>query len=216
MEKLALVFDCGATNVRVVAINNFGEIKAARSFLNQTHPDPNYSGGRIWDLMEIWEKLCFASMEVTSKIDKESIVAVTTTTFGVDGTFLDTKGNLLYPVVSWQCERTVPAMQNIGKYISLEELYAINGINAYSFNTINKLIWFRENKPDVINKADCFLFMPSLINFLLTGEKCNDWSMLGTSMLTDVKTQSLSPDILGRIGITQRAFWQLLARLDKL
>jgi L-fuculokinase len=206
MEKLALVFDCGATNVRVVAINNYGEIKVARSFQNQTSPDPHYPGGRIWDLNEIWEKLCFAAEEVTSIIDKKSIVAVTTTTFGVDGTFLDTKGNLLYPVVSWQCERTIPVMQNISKYIPLEELYAINGINAYSFNTINKLIWFKENKPDVIDKTDCFLFMPSLINFLLTGAKCNDWSMLGTSMLTDIKTQALSADILGSIGIHSELF----------
>jgi L-fuculokinase len=206
MEKLSVIFDCGATNVRVVAINNYGEIKAALSFSNQTHPDPGYPGGRIWDVQEIWEKLCAASREVTAIIDKESIAAVTTTTFGVDGTFLDASGNLLYPVVSWQCERTVPVMQNIGKYIPLEELYAISGINAYSFNTINKLIWFKENRPEVIEKADCFLFMPSLINFFLTAEKCNDRSMLGTSMLTDVKTQSLSTRILERIGVKSQLF----------
>lgn len=200
MEKLALIFDCGATNVRVIAINTKGEIVAAKSFPNQTREDANYKGGRIWDLDEIWEKLCAASKEVVSKIDKQAIVAVTTTTFGVDGTFLDKNGNLLYPVISWQCERTAPIMQDISKYILLPDLYKLNGVNAYSFNTINKLIWFKENRPDLLSEADCFLFMPSLINFRLTGHKRNDTTMLGTSMLSDIGNRNLSGEVLSRIG----------------
>ena len=209
MEKLAIIFDCGATNVRVVAINTKGEIKASRSFPNQTHEDPAYKGGRIWDLYEIWDKLCRASKEVVSQIDKNAIVAVTTTSFGVDGSFIDSNGSLLYPVISWQCERTAPIMQQISKYIPLEELYQLNGVNAYSFNNINKLIWFRENKPEIFTQADCFLFMPSLINFLLSGEKSNDISMLGTSMLTDIGSRSLSEKILNKIGCSTHIFGRI-------
>ena len=206
MEKLSIIFDCGATNVRVVAIDAKGEIKALKSFPNQTCEDPFYPGGRIWDLSEIWEKLCAASLEVISQIDKSNIVAVTTTTFGVDGTFIDKNSELLYPVISWQCIRTEPIMQNIGKYIPLAELYKISGVNAYSFNTINKLIWFKENRPDVIEKADSFLFLPSLINYLLTGEKCNDLSMIGTSMLTEICSFSLSDTIFNKIGLNPKTF----------
>jgi len=209
MEKIAIIFDCGATNIRVVAINSLGEFKASKSFANLTHEDPNYGGGRIWDLREIWEKLCVASKEVMLLIDKSVIVAVTTTTFGVDGTFMDLDGNLLYPVISWQCERTAAIMQNIEKYIPLPELYSINGVNAYNFNTINKLIWFKENKPDKFTKADCFLFMPSLINYHLTGKKVNDITMLGTSMLTDIGSRSLSEKILGKISCSPDLFGKI-------
>ena len=209
MEKIAIIFDCGATNIRVVAMNTHGEIKASKSFANLTHEDPDYNGGRIWDLHEIWEKLCAASKEVMSLIDKNAIVCVTTTTFGVDGTFIDLQGNLLYPVISWQCERTAVIMQNIEKYIPLPELYKINGVNAYSFNTINKLIWFKENKPELFSDADCFLFMPSLINYLLTGEKVNDITMLGTSMLTNIHSRSLSMEILEKINCSPSLFGKI-------
>lgn len=206
MEKLAIVFDCGATNVRVVAINTFGEIRASHSLPNASREDPFFKGGRIWDLDEIWAKLCTASREVMALINPASIVAVTTTTFGVDGSFLDKGGKLLYPVISWQCERTIPVLKNIDKYISQAELYNISGTYPYSFNTINKLIWFRENHPDIIESADQFLFMPSLINYLLCGEKLNDLTMLGTSMLTDIKSRHLSADILDRIGVEEKLF----------
>ncbi|MCX6271789.1 MAG: L-fuculokinase [Bacteroidetes bacterium] len=200
MEKAVLVFDCGATNLRVIAMGPHGEILAARSFASQTCNDPFHKGGRIWDLDEIWARLCTASKEVVSMIPRHSIAAVTTTSFGVDGSFLNSRGKLLYPVISWQCDRTVPVMQHIGKYISLSELYGISGINAYSFNTINKLVWFKENLPQIPEEAECFLFMPSLINYKLTGARINDATMLGTSMLTSLKTRALSQEILGSIG----------------
>ena len=206
MKKLALIFDCGATNVRVIAIDPKGEIIASKSSPNQTREDPKYKGGRIWEIDEIWEKLCTASKEVVSKIDKQAIVAVTTTTFGVDGTFLDKNGNLLYPVISWQCERTAPIMQNIGKYIPLPELYKLNGVNAYSFNTINKLIWFGENLPHLSSEAESFLFMPSIINYKLTGQKRNDVTMLGTSMLSNLNKRGLSEEILEKIDCRSDVF----------
>jgi L-fuculokinase len=51
--------------------------------------------------------------------------------------------------------------------------------------------------------------MPSLINYLLTGEKVNDISMAGTSMLTDLKTFSLSDTILTKIGCDRGIFGEI-------
>jgi L-fuculokinase len=54
---IVIVFDCGATNVRAVAINSKGEILASYSFPNNTQPDPFYPQYRIWDVNEIWNKM---------------------------------------------------------------------------------------------------------------------------------------------------------------
>ena len=61
---IAIVFDCGATNVRVIAINGMGDILASESFPNNTRPDPLYPSYRIWDVNEIWLKMCRASKEI--------------------------------------------------------------------------------------------------------------------------------------------------------
>ncbi|HOU31605.1 MAG TPA: FGGY family carbohydrate kinase, partial [Bacteroidales bacterium] len=140
--NIAIVFDCGATNVRVAALNEKGDIIASESYQNNTKPDPFYPGWRIWDAEEIWEKMCLACRRVVAGIDKNDIAGVTVTTFGVDGTLFDKDGNMLYPIISWQCERTVPIMQNIGKYIPVEEIYSEAGVLPFNFNTINKLVWF--------------------------------------------------------------------------
>jgi L-fuculokinase len=197
---IVIVFDCGATNVRVIAINGKGEILASESVPNNTRPDPDFPAYRIWGVEEIWGKMCKAAIKVTSRINTGKIAGVTVTTFGVDGTFFDDSGKILYPVISWQCERTNAILKNIDNYLDSEELYGITGVYPFPFNTICKLIWFSEQKPEVIEKSAKFLFMPSIFSCFLTGEMVNDSTMAGTSMLTDLRTRNFSEKILSAIN----------------
>ena len=209
-KDIAIVFDCGATNVRVIAMNITGQILAVKSFPNETDEDPNYPGGRIWEMEKMWGKLCQAAQKVTSKIDTQRIAGATVTTFGVDGTFIDREGNMLYPVISWQCPRPQPVMDAIDKYIPLKDLYRISGVYPYPFNTINKLVWFKENRPEIIEKAHQFLFITSILIHKLTGEMRNDSSMAGTSMMLDLKTRNFSKEIHDKLGLDSN-IWGSLA-----
>ena len=205
-HKIILVLDCGATNVRTIAVSEKGEILASKSLPNTTHPDPENKNYRIWDVNEIWNKFRTTTGKVLEKIESKNIAGITVTAFGVDGAPYNKSGNMLYPVISWQCQRTEPIMQNIGKYISLEHLYSINGIQPFNFNTINKLIWLKENRPAIIDQMDNFIFIPSIFLYFLTGEIVSDSSMAGTSMLTDLRKRSFSPEILKSIGISDNIF----------
>jgi L-fuculokinase len=202
-RDIVIVFDCGATNVRIIAINSKGKILASDSYANNPQPDPYFPAYRIWDIKEIWDKMCQASRKTISQINPDQIIGVTVTTFGVDGTLFDKNGQMLYPVISWQCERTKPIMADISKYIPLSDLYKENGVLPFNFNTINKLIWFIENRPDIIEKSYRFLFMPSIFSYLLTGEMVNDVTMAGTSMMTSLATRQFSKNIINKIGFPE-------------
>lgn len=205
-KDIVIVFDCGATNVRVIAIDSRGVILASDSSPNSTRPDPENTSYRIWDVNDIWSKMCNSSQKILSEIDPDRIAGVTITTFGVDGTLFDRSGQMLYPVISWQCERTVPIMAAIGNYIPLTDLYSESGVLPFTFNTINKLIWFAEKRPDLVEKSYRFLFMPSIFSFFLTGEMVNDTTMAGTSMATNLATRLMSENILGKIGFPVSKF----------
>ncbi|MBN1388128.1 MAG: L-fuculokinase [Bacteroidales bacterium] len=205
-KKISIVFDCGATNVKVHAINEKGEILSSRSYPNNTRPDPYYPEYRIWDVDEIWDKMCQASIEVVAELEKDNIIGVSVTTFGVDGALFSKEGEILYPMISWQCERTTPVMQGIGKYINVEELYHESALLPFNFNTINKIVWFKENKPELIEKAHMWLFAPSIFAWMLSGEMKNDITMAGTSMLTSASIRNLSPLILKSIGVDKDLF----------
>lgn len=199
-KDIVIVFDCGATNVRAIAIDIKGKMLSSYSLPNNSVADRVYPHYKIWDVDEIWAKMCSASEKVINEISPERIAGATVTTFGVDGTLFDRTGKMLYPVISWQCERTRQIMSDIGKYIPLNDLYNETGVLPFNFNTINKLIWFMENRPELVEKSFRFLFMPSIFTYRLTGEMLNDATMAGTSMLTNLASRNLSENILGKIG----------------
>lgn len=209
-EKIVLVLDCGATNVRAIAIGETGTIKAIRSVPNATDPDPEYPEYRIWDVDTIWNKFKTCISSVMQKIHKSDLAALTVTAFGVDGAPFKRSGKMLYPVISWQCERTPPIMENIGKYIPLEHLFRINGVQPFGFNTINKLIWLRENKPEILDEMDHFLFIPSIFLYFLTGKMVNDASMAGTSMMTELQKRQFSDEITKAIGVEKEKFYPVV------
>ena len=78
-------------------------------------------------------------------------------------------------------------------------MYCESGVLPFTFNTINKLIWFVEQKPEIVEKSYRFLFMPSIFLFFLTGEMVNDTTMAGTSMLTNLSTRGFSENIINKI-----------------
>ncbi len=203
-QKIIIVLDCGATNVRSVAINEKGKILAQKSFSNNTQVDSNFEGGLIWDVEEIWNKLIKATQEVLTQIDTKEIAGITVTTFGVDGAPMTKDGKLLYPVISWACQRTVPVMDQIGKYIPFEKLYGINGIHKFSFNTINKLIWLKENKPEILEQSDYYTFISSIFIQKLCREFVTDTTMAGTSMLTDISKRNFSNEIFEAMGVKNK------------
>jgi L-fuculokinase len=200
-KDIAIVFDCGATNIRVIGIDTQGKILASQSFANQTDEDPYFKGGKIWDIEKLWNKFCKAAKVVTTQINPDRIAGVTVTTFGVDGSFIDQNNQLLYPVISWQCNRTEPIAKSIDRYIPLKVLYDISGVFPYSFNTIFKMIWFKENRPDIIEKASKFLFIPSLFIQKLGGLGINDSTMMGTSMMADLRARKFSDKILNHLKL---------------
>jgi L-fuculokinase len=208
MQKVILILDCGATNVKACLVDTTGHIISSHSLPNETIADPNYAGGLIWDIEDIWSKLSACSRAVCRQENTE-IVAVTVTTFGVDGAAAKRDGTLCYPVISWQCSRTENIEKNISKYFDPDWLYQTTGLQSYHFNTIHKLIWLRENRPDVLDGMDYFVMMPSLILQKLSGEFVTDTTMAGTSMLTDNKRRCFSEEILRPLGLSPAIFPKL-------
>jgi L-fuculokinase len=206
MKKAVLVLDCGATNVRACLVETTGKILSSHSLPNETIADPNFRGGLIWDINDIWNKLASCSRKACSEANGVEIIAVTVTTFGVDGAPMKKDGTLCYPVVSWQCSRTESIAGNIQKYFEPEWLYKMTGLQSYHFNTIHKLIWFLENRRDVLEDMDYFVMMPSIILYRLSGELVTDTTMAGTSMLTDNKIRDFSGEILNQLGLNKEKF----------
>lgn len=201
-----LCLDCGATNVRAMVVNSQGTIVGKAAQPNATVSGEESHDYHVWDAEKIMRQLEECSCEALKNLDAAQVKAVTVTTFGVDGTLVDAEGNMLYPVISWKCPRTAEVLKKIDRYISKDRLNAVSGVGNFAFNTINKLVWLKENRPELLKKAHAWLFISNLLIYRMTGVMATDRTMAGTSQLTDLRTGEFSDEILNALGISSDLF----------
>lgn len=203
----ALVYDCGSTNIRVAAVTSNGEIIAQKSVYNSAKHQP---GGRpgwlIWDVKEIWSKLCMLTREVLKMMSKRDPSSVIVTTFGADGVFVRRSGDLAYPAISWQCPRTQEVIEELLERVDPYEVFKITGYQIIPFNTLLKWIWVRKNVPKVFDEAYTFLMMPAYFSYKLTGEFHVEPTGASTTMAVDSAKRGWSPDMLGLAGLDESFF----------
>lgn len=208
MSDVIVVLDCGATNVRAIAVDQNGRIVAKNVLPNATQPATENPAWHIWSLDEILGKFTTCCKAIRQELDAAgaTIVGLTVTTFGVDGAPVNAHGELITPIISWKCPRTAPVMADISRYMAPDKLQTISGVGHFSFNTVYKLIWLQENRPDVLQKASAWLFISSLIVQRLTGVFSTDRTMAGTSQLFDLASDDFSAEILAQIGVERSLF----------
>ncbi|MBQ4635790.1 MAG: L-fuculokinase [Akkermansia sp.] len=201
-----LCLDCGATNVRSILVNEKGELVAKASRPNSTDTGSENAQYHVWNADRILKQLAECTHEILPKVDAAQIKGVTITTFGVDGALVNAQGELIYPVISWKCPRTAEVMKNISKYLPQSKLNEISGVGEFAFNTIYKLIWLKENRPELLEQAHAWLFISNILAHRLTGVMATDRTMAGTSQMTDLATGDWSEEILGTLGIRKDLF----------
>lgn len=209
--RIALIFDCGATNIRTIAVSETGKLIAAHHTANETAQDKELQNGHIWDIDRIWHNLLHCAKLTIEQLPQkgcssQDIVSIGVTTFGVDGTLFNREMTQLYPIISWKCARTTEKMDKLANLLDVNELYHRNGVGRYAFNTLYKLLWLKEERADSFNMADYFLFISSILNYRLTGQITTDRTMAGTSMMTVLDNGHWDAEILSLLGMNSTQF----------
>lgn len=215
-HEVILVLDCGATNVRAMAIDRQGNIVARASVSNASELAVENSAWHQWSLDSILQRFADCCKRMATDLAMCHVRGITVTTFGVDGALVDRQGDMLYPVISWKCPRTTEIMQRIHQWMPPQRLQDISGVGAFGFNTLYKLVWLKENHPQRLSHAHAWLFISSLINHRLTGEMTTDMTMAGTSQMLDIHQQDFSPDILQATGLSRELFPRLARAGEKI
>ncbi|KAA9002794.1 L-fuculokinase [Affinibrenneria salicis] len=210
-QEAVLVLDCGATNVRAIALDRQGRVIANAAVANASRPAAENPAWHNWSLDDILARLQTCCRHIAPQTARLNIRALTVTTFGVDGALTDENGELLYPIISWKCPRTLEMMAQAARDIAPDALQTLSGIGQFSFNTLYKLLWLKQYHPALLEKAHAWLFISSLINQRLTGEFTTDRTMAGTSQLLDVRRERFSEVILQRAGLSPRLFPRMVS-----
>lgn len=187
--------DLGTTGSKVVAFNRGGEILV---HAYREYPlIASYPGQAELDAKAVWLSLRDSIREVATQLegyDPPQCIAVSTlgeavVPLAVDG------AELANAIVSFD-NRSLSQFRWFSERVEPETVYDITGLHPLPHYTIFKLMWWREQQPDLYKNAWKFLCFGDYIGVKLGLKPIIDHSMATRTMAFDVHEQQWSQKLL--------------------
>ena len=151
---------------------------------------------------EVIEK-CFAVIgDASSQVEPGSVVALGISCQGEAFTAIDKDGNALCNALVSSDTRAAEYVKNWSAEFGEEKLYKITGHSAHPMHSLFKLLWLKDNRPDVWSKTEKFLCFEDLLQFRLGLEPAMGWPLAGRTMLFDVVRHQWNRELLDAVGIS--------------
>lgn len=193
-----LAFDLGAESGRAM-LGRFGSGRLELAELHRFPNEPLSAGGSLrWDI----ERL-FAEMRRAIGLAPEKLESAGVDTWGIDYALLDRDGALVEAPFHYRDRRTEGVMREVCAKIPRERIYATTGVQFLSINTLYQLC---ATAPEALARATCFLTIPDLLNFRLSGTPVNEYSNASTTQLLDARTRDWAWDLIAELGLPKRIF----------
>lgn len=122
-------------------------------------------------------------------------------TWGVDYGLISAAGELLGLPRHYRDPRTRGGIERAAKVVARREIYASTGVQFMELNTLYQLLADRDEDPDRLEATASLLFMPNLLNFWLTGERCAEESIASTSQMFDPRARAWARPLIERLGL---------------
>ncbi len=194
-----LAFDLGASGGRAI----MGTLEDQQISLKEVRRFDNrmmrVHGRCHWDIHRLFEEVQSGLKDAVKQ--DEIPLSIGIDTWGVDYGLLDEAGDILGLPYAYRDHRTDGVMDEVFKIIPKEEIYALTGIQFLQFNTVFQLYAAQRDRLPAMKSASDLLFMPDLLNYLLTGVKCSEFTCATTSQLMNAKKRQWAPQIFQAIDV---------------
>jgi len=185
----------------------------AESFIPYTthYPKPGWHEQNPQDW---WNAVVRSTRRLISESDTHSsdIAGIGVSGHSLGAVPVDAKGRLLRdrtPI--WSDSRASDQARRFFDTTDEEKWYLTtgNGFPAHLYS-IFKLMWYRDQEPNLYAAIDKFLGTKDYINFKLTGELVTDYSYASGCGAYDLNAWNYSPDLVDASGIPSRFFPEIV------
>ncbi|HEX9029582.1 MAG TPA: FGGY family carbohydrate kinase [Anaerolineales bacterium] len=199
---LFLGLDVGTTNCKAVAVDQQGQVVATTSAPTPTRPSSE--GGLIeYDAETLWAVCARLLRQVMDALgDGQQVAGLAVASMGESGVFVDASGTPLTPIPTWYDHRTTPWTAWWRERLTETEIYNISGLPLDYLYSANKMLWQRENTPQVFSRACSYLCIADWITYCLTGQLTTSYSMASRTMLFDIHKRNWSETMLSLAGLS--------------
>ncbi|HLH57429.1 MAG TPA: rhamnulokinase [Verrucomicrobiae bacterium] len=209
-NRVYLAIDLGAESGRVMA----GLWNGRRLQLEEVHRfanGPVQIGNTLrWDILHLWSEIQ-NGMALAAKRHGRSVVSVGADTWGVDFVLLTRKDEMLGHPYHYRDSRTDGIMEEAFRKVPRGEIFAQTGLQFMQLNTLFQLLALKKKSPELLDQADCLLFIPDFVHWALCGSRVAEFTIASTSQCLNPVSRSWSASLLKTCGLPPRIFPKIVA-----
>lgn len=186
MEELVLGVDLGTSAVKVSAVNRQGKIVAQRSFdYPLSQPRPGFSEQNPEDWVN------GTTVAIVELILKDGISADAVKGISYSGqmhglVLLDHNKQVLRPAILWNDTRTSQQTQEISDQMG-DDFIEITRNRALEGFTLPKILWVKENEPQIFEASETFVTPKDYLRYRMTGQLAMEISDAAGTVMLDVE-----------------------------
>lgn len=204
-ETMSLLgLDIGTSGCKVTILDSQGNVKAAQSKQYSLHSSA--PGWLELDPVMVWNSVKEIIAAAIASYRGEKVEAISISSFGESVVPIDASGAVLDNSILYVDVRGKLEAAYLEKKLGNDTVLAITGCAIHSMYSINKILWLKNNRPDVFRAATKFLLFADFILFKLGAKPYTDYSLAARTMAFDVINKRWSSKILDCAGISDDKF----------
>ena len=193
--------DCGTSGTKTVLFDEKGTVISSVTI---EYPMYQPKNGYAEQDPADWANAMINTIKAVmtkSGVNKEDVAGV-----GISGqmhglVMLDKDNNVLRKSIIWCDQRTAAEVEEMNEKLGREKLIKITANPALTGWTAAKILWVKNNEPDIYEKCRHILLPKDYLRFILTGEYATEVSDASGMQLLDVPKRQWSDEVLEKLDI---------------
>lgn len=196
---IVIGLDIGTSGTKAIAMDSVGVALASALVEYPLHsPKPNWAEQDPAD----WKRAAFEALkQLASKIDTSLVRGIGLTGQMHGSVFLDKDNKVLRNALLWCDQRTAKQCDEITAKVGEKRLIEMVSNPALTGFTAPKILWLRENEPEIYERVRKVLLPKDYIRYELTGEFASDVADASGTLLFDVKNRCWHTELMSILGI---------------
>ncbi|MFT8729412.1 MAG: xylulokinase [Oenococcus oeni] len=207
---VVLGVDLGTSAVKVSAVNKAGKIVAQESFDYPLVPQskPGYAEQNPEDWV-IATTVSIVRLILNDGINASQIEGISFSGQMHGLVLLDENYKVLRPAILWNDTRTSDQVLEINRKLGAK-FVEITGNKALEGFTLPKILWVKENEPEIFSRVKVFLLPKDYLRFRMTDKIFTDFSDAAGTVALNVRKKIWSKEVIDAFGLPQSIFPPLL------
>jgi len=214
-DDLILTFDIGTTGNKCTIFDSAGRKMFAETVEYGTiYPKPGWAEQKPEDF---WSSVVTGTKRLLEKSGvNPSKIAVIGLSGHMNGCIpLDGSGEALYNDIIHSDSRSDEECKMISRIFDNSQVYNITGNRIDPHYTLPKILWLKNNYPDVYKSTAYFVHSKDYISYKLTGNLgITDFSDASLTCALDIKNKRWSEELLKGLGVDIKKFPELRKSTD--